>query len=117
MSDDLEKNLRNALKAVEPDDGFAERVLARVREKQAPSSPAPSRWRQNRYRSFGMALAASAVVAVVALHSWQERQERRGLEARQQLIEALRVTGEKLDMAYQGVNSGSRRSAPNDAGA
>jgi hypothetical protein len=116
MNDELESSLRHALKSVDPPDDFAERVLARVREENAPSSRQP-RWRQNRYRSFAAALAASAVIAVVLVHSWQERQERRGLEARQQLIEALRVTGEKLDMAYQGVNAGSRRSAPEDAGA
>jgi hypothetical protein len=113
MNDDLEKSLRQALKPVDPEEGFAERVLARVRAEQAP----PARWRQNRFRTFGAALAASAVLAVVVIHSWQERQERRGLEARQQLIEALRVTGEKLDIAYQGVNSESRRRASEDAGA
>jgi hypothetical protein len=116
MNDDLENGLRHALKPVDPPDGFAERVLARVRAEEAASSRQP-RWRQNRFRSFAAALAASAVIGVVLIHSWQERQERRGLEARQQLIEALRVTGEKLDMAYQGVNAGSRRSAPDDAGA
>jgi hypothetical protein len=113
MTDDLEKRLRDALKPVDPETGFAERVLARVRAEQAP----PARWRQSRFRAVATARAASAVVAVVLIHSWQERQERRGLEARQQLIEALKLTGEKLDIAYQGVNSGSRRSAPDDAGA
>lgn len=110
--DDLENSLRSALKPVDPDEGFAERVLARVRADEAPRTG----WRQNRFPRFAAALAASAVLAVVLVHSWQGRQERRGLEARQQLIEALRVTGEKLDIAYQGVNAGSRR-APEDAGA
>jgi hypothetical protein len=35
---------------------------------------------------------------------WQVRREQEGLEARKQLIEALRLTGEKLDIAYQAVN-------------
>src|SRR5688572_5901247 len=102
MSDDLEKNLRSALKPVDPEEGFAERVLARVRVEQARPAAV---WGQTRFRGYAAALAASTVVAIVLIHSWQERQERRGLEARQQLIEALRVTGEKLDIAYQGVNS------------
>lgn len=110
--DDLENGLRNALKPVDPDEGFAERVLARVRAENAP----PVRWRQIRFPRF-TALAASVVAAVLLVHSWQARQERRGLEARQQLIEALRVTGEKLDIAYRSVNAESRRSVPDDAGA
>jgi hypothetical protein len=36
------------------------------------------------------------------------------LEARKQLIEALRLTGEKLDVAYQAVNR--EASAPADDG-
>jgi hypothetical protein len=44
----------------------------------------------------------------------EERQQ--GLEARAQLLEALRVTGEKLDLAYRVVNDESR-SAVDDNGA
>jgi hypothetical protein len=113
MNDGLEKSLQQALKPVDPEEGFEERVLARVRAEQA----SPARWLQSRFRAFGAALAASAVLAVVVTHAWQQRQERRGLEARQQLIEALKVTGEKLDIAYQSVNSESRHRAANDAGA
>ena len=100
MSDEIEDELRRALRPVDPDEGFADRVMARVRTQPAGFS----RWRQNRFRNFGVALAASAVLAVVLIHIWQVQRERRGLQARQQLIEALRVTGEKLDIAYRGVN-------------
>ena len=100
MSDEIEDELRRALRPVDPDEGFADRVIARVRTQPA----APSRWRQNRFRYFGAALAVSAVLGVVLIHLWQIQRERRGLQARQQLIEALRVTGEKLDIAYRGVN-------------
>jgi anti-sigma-K factor RskA len=113
MSDEMEDALRRALRPVDPDEGFADRVLARVRREPAVSS----RWRQKRLWNFGAALAASAVLAVVLIHSWQNQRQRRGLEARQQLIEALRVTGEKLDIAYRGVNGESRPAPPHDAGA
>jgi hypothetical protein len=113
MSDEMEVELRRALRPVNPPEGFADRVMARVRVEPAR----PSRWRQNRLRTFGAALAASAVLAVVWVHAWQLQRERQGLQARQQLIEALRVTGEKLDIAYRGVNGESQPAPPDDAGA
>ena len=100
MSDEIEDQLRRALRPVDPDDGFADRVMARVRTERAGAS----RWRQNRFLNVGVALAASVVLGAVLVHAWQMQRERRGLEARQQLIEALRVTGEKLDIVYRGVN-------------
>jgi hypothetical protein len=39
------------------------------------------------------------------------RREQEGLEARRQLLEALQLTGEKLDLAYQAVN---REEPPTD---
>jgi hypothetical protein len=50
------------------------------------------------------AIAASIVLGFLITHEWQARRERQGLEARSQLLEALRVTGEKLDLAYRVVN-------------
>jgi hypothetical protein len=44
------------------------------------------------------------VLTLIVVHDWQTRREQQGLEARRQLIEALRLTGEKLDIAYQVVN-------------
>ena len=106
--DDLEKRLRSALRPVEPPPGFANRVMARLGEGEAPASRG---WRQGRWfrpgvqpaRWLPLALAASMVIAVVLVHEHHKREE--GLQARQQLIEALRVTGEKLDLAYRAVNA------------
>jgi hypothetical protein len=113
MSDEIEDELRRALRPVDPDEGFADRVMARVRTERTGAS----RWRRNRLLNFGAALAASVMLGVVLIHTWQIQRERRGLEARQQLIEALRVTGEKLDIAYRGVNGESEPAPPDDAGA
>ena len=65
----------------------------------------PRRWEQRRHLWWPVALAASVVLTLLVVHDWQARREQQGLEARQQLIEALRLTGEKLDIAYRVVNS------------
>ncbi len=110
-SNDLEQQLREALQRVDPRDGFAERVMARIEGEQVrrPSRlPARSRW-------LPVSLAASAIFGTFVIRTWQVHQERQGLEARQQLIDALRVTGKKLDLAYRVVNTEARSTAPDDA--
>ncbi len=110
MSNDLDSKLRAALRPVEPDAGFADRVLARVRfTGRSPRRLLP--W-------LPAALAASLGALLVGGHFWQQQRERAaGLEARQQLLEALRVTSEKLDIAYDGVRSQSRRDDEENSGA
>jgi hypothetical protein len=106
--DDLEKRLRSALRPVEPPPGFSNRVMTRIEAGERPSS---RRLQSARWRIAGglpsrwlpLALAASVIIAVVVVHEHHKREE--GLQARQQLIEALRVTGEKLDLAYRAVNA------------
>lgn len=110
MSDDLEKQLREALRRVDPPPGFASRVSARMQSKQR------RHWLPAHYRWMPAALAASLVLSLIVVYGWQWRREQQGLEARQQLIEALRLTGEKLDLAYRGVQDASKASAPNGGG-
>jgi hypothetical protein len=106
--DDLEKRLRAALRPVDPPPGFANRVMTRIGTSESQS---PRGWRLAHWRSAAarptrwlpVALAASAILAVVLVHEHHKREE--GLQARQQLIEALRVTGAKLDLAYRAVNA------------
>ena len=110
MSNDLEKELREALRYVDPAPGFASRVSARIdRERH-------DRWLPARYRWMPAALAASVVLSLIAGYGWHWRREQQGLEARQQLIEALRLTGEKLDLAYRGVQDVSKSTPPASAG-
>lgn len=94
MSRDLEKALREALRPVDPGAGFTGRVLARL-----AAQPQTGRrvW-------IPLALAASLVAAVVVGLGWHERRELRGLEARRELLEALRVTNQKLELANRLVN-------------
>lgn len=112
MNSDLDKPLREALRAVEPPPGFAERLAARIERE-------PLRRRDWRpaLRWAPQALAASVLVAALGVYGWQLQRERQGLEARQQLLEALRVTGQKLDLAYRGVKDAARPATAGDAGA
>src|SRR5262245_44022913 len=114
MSTDFEDQLRKALPPVDPDEGFADRVMSRI--ESAPAARA-RRWMPQRFRGWAAALAASVVLAVTLVHVWQVDRERRGLEARRQLLEALHITGQKLDLAYRGVKRESSPPASDDSGA
>jgi negative regulator of sigma E activity len=108
MSKDFEQQLRDALRPVDPEEGFEQRVMARISSEPARTRAKATRW------AVPLAIAASmALVAILGTYQWQERREQQGLEARRQLLEALRLTGEKLDVAYQAVN---RDSPPPDDG-
>jgi hypothetical protein len=110
VSNDLEKELREALRPVDPAPGFASRVSAQIHREQHHG------WLPARYRWLPAALAASVVLSLVAGYGWHWRREQQGLEARQQLIQALRLTGEKLDLAYRGVQDVSKPAASGSAG-
>ena len=95
---DLEQQLRDALRPVDPDEGFEQRVMSRIARE-----PLRPRRRVTRWMAIGLA-ASVAFAAIMGTNQWRLHREQQGLEARRQLIEALRVTGEKLDVAYQAVN-------------
>src|SRR3984885_16235168 len=107
--DDLEARLRGALRPTEPEVGFAARLAARMARERAPRPPLALR-----FLWVPAALAATVVVAMLVAHEREVRLEREGLAARQQLIEALRLTGEKLDLAYRAVNDAAQRPAAGD---
>jgi hypothetical protein len=118
----VEESLRRALRPVEPPRGFAERVMRALPERPAPTNvvalnivrraqPA-SAWRRF---SAPAALAASLVVAVFSGQHVAtleaEREQAAGLAASRELMQALRVTSQKLDLAYEAV----QRPAPQPA--
>ena len=113
-NEELERRLRSALRAVDPGEGFAPRVMARIAAEPAPATrPARARAVAS-WLAFG--LAASVVLAVLLAHEWQARRLEQGREARRQLIEALRVTDEKLDLAYRAVNTREGGAPPEHSG-
>lgn len=116
MTEELEKQLRAALRPVDAPEGFAERLMQRLPPANKEPvlvllprrAPAPSR----RY-GVPAALAASLVAAVLlgqqlADHRVQNqiaREQAEGLAAKRELLQALRVTSQKLDMAYEAVSN------------
>ena len=116
--ENFEDDLRGALRPVDAPDGFTERLM---RALPADSRPAlvsanltPNRAPARPFKimgRFGMpaALAASLLVAVllgqrVAVQH-QQLAEQQGREASMKLMQALRLTSQKLDIAYQAVQS------------
>ena len=107
MSKDLDESLRQALRPVDPGEQFTRTVMAAIAQDSARSDDRPAKPR-TAFRWASAALMASVAVAVVTAHQWQVQRQERGLQARRQLIQALQLTGEKLDVAYQAVNDVER---------
>lgn len=98
MSEELEARLKAALRPVDPGADFTARVVA-----AAGSATEHSRALRRRFASF--ALAASVLLVVLGAYGWRERQQEAGLAAREAVLRALRMTGEKLDLASRLVNA------------
>ena len=110
MSDDIESQMRNALRAVAPREEFSRKLVANVtsprltaREpRRVAARMRPLAW------WFSAGLAASVLLAVgVQQHLQQQRLQQSGLEARREVMQALRVTSQKLNLAYEAVKSQS----------
>jgi len=108
----IEEELKRALAEVEPPEGLAGRVLARVAERE--------RGRRARAGWLGLAaapgwrwaFAAVLCVALVAGGIFYQRARTRaeGERAKEQLMLALEITASKLEIAQatvQGINSGA----------
>jgi hypothetical protein len=110
MSNDLDMRLRRALRPVDPGEQFTQGVLAHLANEPArPTMRAP----RTMMRWAGAAFAVSIVLGILVQHEWQARRTQQGLEARRQLLEALRLTSDKLDVAYRAVNERESSSAVN----
>ena len=110
MTDNFENELRRRLRPVAAPEGFAERVMRALPTDVQPASVTALPVRRHSWlQQFGMPAAlAASLLAVVLLgqHSAEQRErlaEKEGLEASHELMQALRLTSEKLDIAYQAV--------------
>jgi len=111
-SESFEDQLRRRLRPIDAPEGFAERLMAALPAERKPavtaSKPVAARIS---LRRFGMpaALAASLLVAVFlgmyVANDRALREEQIGIAASQQLMQALRVTSQKLDLVYEAVNN------------
>jgi hypothetical protein len=99
----MERELRRALRRVEPSPGFAERTVARLAEAPAPVAP-PAVARGGASRWLGLGVAASLVAATAV--GWVQAVRRAEAEqARQDVELALRITTEKLQEVQSKVQA------------
>jgi hypothetical protein len=118
MTDELENLLRRSLRPVDAPEGFAERLMKRLPERRQPVVVAlPVRpARQPRNFTIPAALAASLLGAVLLGQHLAtvriENEEAAGRAASLEILQALRVTSQKLDLAYEAVNSPPVHSEP-----
>ncbi|MCL4401807.1 MAG: hypothetical protein M1436_03955 [Acidobacteria bacterium] len=97
----LDEELRSALRRVDPPEGFAARVLARVAA-QGARKPRPW-WRP------ALAWAAAASLMLAGIQYQHRRAERaRGEAARREVMMALRIAAAKLHMAQSKVRQINR---------
>jgi len=100
----LDNDLRSALRRVPAPEGFADRVLSRV--KSAERRPAAAPW----WRAVAATLLLAAILGGWGAHEMVERRrEAAGQLARDQVLLALRITGEKLSQAQRGVRHITRQ--------
>jgi hypothetical protein len=94
----LENELKDALRRVPAPEGFASRVLERV--KNTERHPARPYW----WRAVAATFLLAAMLGGWGAHEMNERRrERQGQHAREQVLLALRITGEKVAHAQRGV--------------
>jgi hypothetical protein len=117
MNESFEDQLRRALRPVDAPQGFADRLVAALPPRRAAVTPLvvvppPTPARAQRTPWLPAALAASLIAAVFfgqqVAHQRDLLAERRAAEAGRaasaQLMQALRITNEKLDIAYEAMN-------------
>jgi hypothetical protein len=120
MSKDIESQLRAALRPVAPSEEFSQRLLADVtKERSVARKPRRAATRLHPVAWWlSASLAASVVLAVgVHQHLQQQRLQQSGLEARREVMQALRVTSQKLNLAYEAVKSQSTSLTVEQSGA
>jgi hypothetical protein len=119
-SKDIESQMRAALRAVAPREEFSQKLVATVAgpgPKALNARRAVARWRPVAWW-FSATLAASLLLAVgVHQHLQQQRLQQSGLEARREVMQALRVTSQKLNLAYEAVKSQSSSLTDEQSGA
>jgi hypothetical protein len=107
MKKDLESELRDALRPVAPSADFTRRLIAQVDAHASGTQPSNKR-PAVRSLWWTTGLAASLVIALgVQQHVRAQRELAEGLEARRQVLQALQMTSQKLDLAYEAVKKQS----------
>jgi hypothetical protein len=117
MKKDLESELRDALRPVAPSADFTRRLIAQVDAKAGGAQP-PRKGPVARSLWWASGLAASLAIALgVQQHVRAQRELAEGLEARRQVLQALQMTSQKLDLAYEAVKKQSSSLEDAESGA
>lgn len=99
----FERDLRDRMRRTEPPAGFADRVMQRLKSETVDARPAQSevsrRWA---LRSIAAALVLTVGIGVIG---YRTEQRRRGAEAAEQALVALRITSEKMNVARETIQS------------
>lgn len=103
---EFEDELRRSLRRVEAPEGFADRVMGRVRVASGGRvipiegrKPSPKQW----------VAAAVAAGMLLSAGGWRYREYQRGVKAKEQLLTALAITSSKLDFISHKVDALSQR--------
>lgn len=103
----LEDDLKMALRRTEPPEGFANRVLARA---NGPAAAEPSWWqylrvliRPPRVQWVALSLIVSFMIPAAGVYRKERLARAEGERAKEQLVFAMRVTGNKLHRVHQKV--------------
>lgn len=92
----LEDDLKRALRRQAPAPGFAGRVMQRIDHQTAEKRRQPVWW-----RAAAASLTLAAILGGYATHRVAEH--RRGERAKEQVLTAMRIAGEKVRYAQQEV--------------
>ena len=93
----LENDLKRALRREAPAPGFANRVMERIARQEMP------RRRPVWWRAAAASVTLAAILGGYATHKVVEH--RRGERAKEQVLTAMRIAGEKVRYAQQEVRA------------
>jgi len=110
----MHDELRDALRRVEPPDGFAERVMRKAASEPVRPKPAVDA-RRSKTEWRGMLVARLAIAATLVITigagAWYQAEERRreGEEAKRQVLVSLNIAGSKLREVQMRINHEQER--------
>ena len=103
---DIDRALERAMEADDPGPAFAGRVIAAITGDAAAARPGTASTRTGRAVVWRALLPLAATVALtVAGVQWQaaRAEDARARAAHEQLLQALRLTGEKLNVVHRAI--------------
>ena len=103
---DIDRALERAMEADDPGPAFAGRVIAAITGETAAARPGTAPTRTGRTVVWRALLPLAATVALTAAGvQWQAArvEDARARAAHEQLLQALRLTGEKLNVVHRAI--------------